>query len=293
MKNRIAIIILLCIVFQLQSQEEAQFSKFVGTVHGIEREDLLQEFSEKMLEYRQIEEVSWDKIDFEQTHVSYGIGDLMLQDEYSYGIHLTSIMTILERSCYEFTLTTDDGSHLWVDGVERIDNSGEHPMQTKKDTMLLDTGTYDIKLWYYQGWPDQCGFIFDTKNIRTRTGCVTEAPKVIPEEFTLSSAVLFGVGSSKLKDNAQQSIDEILSIIATKNIEVINIYGYSDSTGSEDANLLLSTERANSIKKHMISSPLNPKVTINAIGKGEVDPVASNETKEGRALNRRVVIEVQ
>lgn len=291
---RVSLLTLLLFLFYVSghSQKEAVFSKFNGTVHGIEREDLLQEFSDKMLEYRLLEEVSWDKINFKSRPVSIGLGDLMLEDEYSFGIHLTSTMEILEKSCYEFTLNSDDGSFLWIDGALSIDNRGNHPMQIKRDTMLLDTGTYDIKLWYYQGWPDQCGFIFETKNIRSRTKCI-QTPKPKAEQFTLSGEVLFDSGSSVVKQSAQESLDVILETIRSKKFSGIKIYGFTDNIGSADSNLVLSSQRAEAIKAYMSKTNLDSEIVIQAIGMGETEPIANNDTREGRAKNRRVVIEIE
>ncbi|WP_373036856.1 OmpA family protein [Sulfurimonas sp.] len=71
----------------------------------------------------------------------------------------------------------------------------------------------------------------------------------------------------------------------------IIIYGYTDSVGNEQANKKLSQNRANAVKEALSRYGINT-TKMTAIGKGEADPVADNETKEGRAQNRRIEVEL-
>lgn len=69
----------------------------------------------------------------------------------------------------------------------------------------------------------------------------------------------------------------------------IDIEGHTDSFGGDDANLVLSQERAEAVRAYLLANvrSLNPQ-SINAYGYGEGKPIANNETKEGRARNRRI-----
>jgi len=71
----------------------------------------------------------------------------------------------------------------------------------------------------------------------------------------------------------------------------IVIHGHTDNVGSEEDNLKLSLKRATSIKKFLVSKGIDPS-RIHTIGKGELDPLDSNDHKEGRANNRRVEIKL-
>ena len=74
-------------------------------------------------------------------------------------------------------------------------------------------------------------------------------------------------------------------------LEVVIAVGHTDSVGSDKYNDRLSQRRADSVKAYLVSKGIEPN-RIYTEGKGEKQPVASNKTKEGRAKNRRVEIEV-
>ena len=106
--------------------------------------------------------------------------------------------------------------------------------------------------------------------------------------FQLNSAVLFNTGESTLGDDKSE-----LHQIAKK-IKEINgltiIEGYTDNVGSAESNLKLSDERAQSIKNFFIDGYDVNSEMIETYALGEKNPVADNNTDEGRAKNRRVEI---
>jgi outer membrane protein OmpA-like peptidoglycan-associated protein len=67
----------------------------------------------------------------------------------------------------------------------------------------------------------------------------------------------------------------------------LQIIGHTDNKGSEEYNLDLSTRRANSVKKYLISKGVNQDI-ITSEGKGETEPIDTNDTEQGREKNRRV-----
>lgn len=72
----------------------------------------------------------------------------------------------------------------------------------------------------------------------------------------------------------------------------IRIEGHTDSRGHENYNLALSTKRADAVRQSLIDQYKIDGSRIKSIGFGEIEPVASNMTKEGRQHNRRVVTEI-
>jgi outer membrane protein OmpA-like peptidoglycan-associated protein len=74
----------------------------------------------------------------------------------------------------------------------------------------------------------------------------------------------------------------------------VAVEGYTDSFGGDAANLLLSQERSDAVTKYLIAnSDKTDKNKISSTGYGESNPVANNETAEGRKLNRRIDIKIQ
>ena len=67
----------------------------------------------------------------------------------------------------------------------------------------------------------------------------------------------------------------------------IRVEGYADSTGSDSLNLRLSQERAEAVKRYLVQSGIQPD-RLETIGYAATRPIASNETEEGRKLNRRI-----
>ena len=115
---------------------------------------------------------------------------------------------------------------------------------------------------------------------------------VVPEKSTFASDALFDFDKSELKPEGKKALDELIGKIKSVDLQLAIAVGHTDSVGSEAYNLALSTRRAESVKSYMVSQGL-PANKITTVGKGESQPVASNDTAEGRAKNRRVDIEVQ
>jgi len=114
----------------------------------------------------------------------------------------------------------------------------------------------------------------------------------IAEEINIRAALLFAFDSAVLSDDAKAVIDERTAKYRdrgelTSNVEVI---GHADSTGPEAYNQVLSEKRARSVADYLEQSTNITDDKIDAMGRGESEPEASNDTKEGRAINRRVVI---
>lgn len=117
------------------------------------------------------------------------------------------------------------------------------------------------------------------------------APKPAANKVTLSADALFDFDKSELKEASLSKLNDVLARMKATDVEAVIAVGHTDSVGSEAYNDRLSLARAASVKAYLVSKGVAAqRITIE--GKGESQPIADNATPEGRAQNRRVVIEV-
>jgi OOP family OmpA-OmpF porin len=108
--------------------------------------------------------------------------------------------------------------------------------------------------------------------------------------ITLSGSVLFPSGDDQLSPIARQSLDRVATVLTEQPAQKpISIEGYTDSRGSDAFNQQLSQKRADAVRSYLVSKGLGAD-NLQAVGRGESSPIASNDTSEGRASNRRVEI---
>jgi OOP family OmpA-OmpF porin len=130
-----------------------------------------------------------------------------------------------------------------------------------------------------------------------KTGCASNWPGADIDaiaalgsvmQVTLNSSVLFDVGSYILKPGALSAIDSLIGNLDAASVRSVDIYGHTDSDGSDEMNLTLSKNRANAVKEYILKKIKDKSVIVNTFGKGETEPIATNETETGKASNRRV-----
>jgi OOP family OmpA-OmpF porin len=110
-------------------------------------------------------------------------------------------------------------------------------------------------------------------------------------KVTYAADAFFDFDKSVLKPAGKAKLDDLVGKVKGINLEVIIAVGHTDSVGSDAYNQKLSVRRAESVKAYLVTKGIE-KNRIYTEGKGEKQPVADNKTKEGRAKNRRVEIEV-
>lgn len=108
-------------------------------------------------------------------------------------------------------------------------------------------------------------------------------------KVTFDSGILFATGKSELSTAARNSLQRFARSLQNNPLTNVQIYGHTDNTGSRSTNEKLSLERAQAVANNlMVQGISNLRLSVQGLAYDE--PVASNETAEGRAKNRRVEV---
>ncbi len=213
-----------------------------------------------------------------------------------------------EDECPELYAQTDDGCPAQSDGdsdgdgtPDVQDQCPDTPGPKEHKGCPQDTdgdGVLDI----YDDCPE-------TKGLAQNKGCpkenivpvpVTEpaedTPVVTKEEAEVLQKATYGVefetASAQLKNSSQEILDDIAAIMHKHPEAKLAIVGHTDSQGDDSYNLQLSKERAHSCATYLEQKGISAD-RITWSGKGETSPVATNDTEDGRAKNRRVEFVVE
>jgi outer membrane protein OmpA-like peptidoglycan-associated protein len=110
-------------------------------------------------------------------------------------------------------------------------------------------------------------------------------------KLDIPSDISFDVNRSDIKANFRSILDQFATSLNQNQISTISIIGHTDSSGSDAINNPLSVERANAARDYLIGRGVASQ-RIGTEGRGSREPVASNDTAQGRGQNRRVEIYV-
>jgi OOP family OmpA-OmpF porin len=102
-------------------------------------------------------------------------------------------------------------------------------------------------------------------------------------------AVYFDFDRAELRPESITELERVVKFMNDIPTSTAQIVGYTDSVGSDQYNLGLSDRRAKAVYDYLTSRGVDPS-RLQSTGRGEADPVASNETADGRQLNRRVML---
>jgi len=130
------------------------------------------------------------------------------------------------------------------------------------------------------------------KELQQIPGVEVTRPSENQIDVRLTSDVLFDYNSSELRPESRATLGDLASNFRRYTDEIIDVEGHTDATGTPDYNQRLSERRADSVKGYLIDQGVLAN-HVNAVGYGETRPKASNDTPEGRQLNRRVEIHIR
>jgi len=109
-----------------------------------------------------------------------------------------------------------------------------------------------------------------------------------PSNIAITDKVQFEVGKADLKPVSYPLLDEVVTVMkGNPQIELVEIGGHTDSTGTAQYNQTLSEKRAQAVADYLIKAGL-PAERFSAVGYGSTQPIAGNDTDQGKAQNRRI-----
>lgn len=156
-----------------------------------------------------------------------------------------------------FTLTRKDGGRTWA-------------------SLSAGDGSYNLDIIDEAAFKKQ--LTFDAEEMK----------RALDEEGSVAIyGINFDVDRAVLKLGAEEALIEMVKLMKNNPDLKIEIQGHTDNTGSADHNLDLSTRRADTVKKFLLLYGIEASRMVSK-GYGEEKPVATNDTEEGRAMNRRV-----
>ena len=135
---------------------------------------------------------------------------------------------------------------------------------------------------------DKCKF---EPGLKSNNGCPIVKEQLASTLTELASSILFKNASDVIYPKYKVKLDEMAELMKQNSQLKYRIDGHTDNVGSTDANYRLSVKRVHTVLNYLISKGVN-QINLSVKGFGELYPIATNATPEGRALNRRVEIKI-
>ncbi|MGB5178381.1 MAG: OmpA family protein [Gammaproteobacteria bacterium] len=167
------------------------------------------------------------------------------------------------------------------------DSSGHNVMDSSGDCVRTSS-------WKVGDMTVECGAEPPAPEVKAEAPPPPPPPPVVKyEKTTMSTTALFAFDSAVLKEEGKVELQTLGDEIKAKGAKVvdIDIIGHTDSTGPAEYNQGLSERRAQAVADYIIAEGIDASI-IDVSGEGENNPIANNDTREGRAENRRVDVNV-
>lgn len=123
-------------------------------------------------------------------------------------------------------------------------------------------------------------------------GCPLVKEELISQLNYAAKNILFNVNSDVISDASYIPLNELIVLLSSHSTASLIIEGHTDATGSAKLNKQLSQRRAESVLRYLVEKGID-RSRLSAIGYGSERPIASNATKEGQAINRRVALKLE
>ncbi|MEN8132419.1 MAG: OmpA family protein [Pseudomonadota bacterium] len=164
---------------------------------------------------------------------------------------------------------------------------------TDSDGNIVHSGTGEC--WHSSSWTPEMATVVgcDGVTLDAQVEVIKGAPSGMLATVLIPAAALFSFDSDEFSESGKEAIEEYRNTLRPELAEAYAgiIVGHTDNTGNADYNLDLSKRRAQAVSDYLVETG-TPAQKLRVVGLGETDPLASNDTKEGRIKNRRVEIVV-
>ncbi|MDD4602953.1 MAG: OmpA family protein [Bacteroidales bacterium] len=158
-----------------------------------------------------------------------------------------------------------------------------------KCTIIIPSG--EKYIIYYQYFSDQVKYKdLDVPGGDHRVTYTFTMKYDPPRTFTLKN-VFFDTGKATLRKESDKALLELAEVLKLKPRMEIEIAGHTDNVGSSESNIKLSADRAEAVRIYLINKGINGNRIV-AKGYGETQPVADNNTEEGKQQNRRTEVRI-
>ncbi|WP_460844256.1 OmpA family protein [Noviherbaspirillum agri] len=120
---------------------------------------------------------------------------------------------------------------------------------------------------------------------------VTAATQAVLDQALANRVIEFEPGSALLTESGKQILDEMTLALKNVNARKVEVIGHTDNSGAPARNLALSRARADAVRTYLVTKGISPELIVTS-GMGPDQPIASNNTEQGRKRNRRIEFRV-
>ncbi|MDR3100570.1 MAG: OmpA family protein [Paraburkholderia sp.] len=178
----------------------------------------------------------------------------------------------------------------WSANVQKLINpqlKQVHKGQLKIDGTQIDVrGEVGNEAQRQQIASDMANALNPTYTIRNGLR-VSASEQGLLDQTLANRTIEFETGSATLAPEGRAILDQMAAVLAKMNTRTVEIIGHTDNSGNRASNIVLSQARADAVKGYLVGKGISPQ-QLTTDGVGPDQPVASNDTAEGRARNRRI-----